>query len=107
MSEKNFVCCITCKTYIPLHLPGAAKWAAHHDASCKEWGPAKTAKVQGLINAKGEHVKGYRVISAFSWEVPETSISYREDPPEGYTCGVGAMEELAFSLPPPRLRLGE
>ena len=36
-------------------------------------------------------------VSVLSWSVPASVISYQEEPPEGFTCAVSAVEELAYA----------
>ena len=39
--------------------------------------------------------KGYTWV----WGAQPLSLVYTEEPPEGYTCRVGPLDELAFSSP--------
>jgi hypothetical protein len=96
--EKYYVCCEKCLQYMPIKHPDAVYWSADHGKKCKEWGQLK--KEWGQPKEDAVRVSGTEKNRwAFVWKRPESAIFYVDETPEGYSCAVGPMEELAYSVP--------
>ena len=96
--EKFYTCCVKCEEYMPLFHPKTVHWSADHTKRCRE----KEWKKDKMTNLSGETQE----VMIFGYEdVGESPIFYARTPPPGFTCVVGPMEELAYSVPGTRDRL--
>jgi len=106
---KNYVCCVKCKLYIPLHHPDAIAWAADHNEKCKEWHEVPTDHIVNAIQPllmPGVPPQTSEIpVLTLAWATKPSSISYRAEPPDGYESAVGLLEQLAYELPPEEPKL--
>ena len=108
-SVINYVCCAKCKLYIPLHHPDAVTWAADHNEKCKEWQEVPSDQIvnaiQPLLTPGAPSGWVRRGGTIMAWRTKPFSISYRAEPPDGYTPDVSPLEQLAYEIPPEKLKL--
>jgi hypothetical protein len=106
MEEKLLLCCRSCETYIPLRHPDAAGWMTSHADGCSVWQEVERKKAQtgqlhvpnlGLDPSVGCVSEGYSV-TFLAFQTREDHLFRAACAPEGYSCAVGLLEELAFSV---------
>ena len=91
MSSVNYTYCHVCREYVPLWYPGALSFLRAHTSCTSE--------------QKKRHILNGVEVLVVGEPPPAPAVSFGENPPEGYSCDITWMEELAYSVKPPIDRL--
>ena len=104
--EKLLLCCRNCQTYMPLHHPDAGAWMAGHSDECSAWREYPEVPVGAVLDDQGLPFAGTPVpVIILGWRTQEDHLFRAEEAPDGYTCAVGPLEELAYGCARTKLRL--
>ena len=91
MSASNYVYCHKCREYQPIWHPDSISFFAQH-AEC-------------TLGEKKRYFLNSTEVPGIGDPPPVPAVSFGEEYPEGYSCDIGPMEELAYSGPPDKIQL--